>query len=306
VLAFAVDDLARLLKSAPLLLLLLSATSAKASLDVCNASTTTDVQLAWATQDQSWINRPYDVHGWTHLDPGECKRLARGSILERGFWFHAEAKGVTLTAEYAEPGFNDSKGFCVPDGAFMKESTLPVADPSECPQGTRMTSFLIGTGQSIYQDMEVTFKADGIAGRAAARGNSTQEYLPSLFGAAYFDNQGVYSVSFQEKSAESARRKGLQYCREQAAGASCQLRLEFADQCAIVIDADKDPLYLATGKRGGTEAELKAWATQRCEARGNTRCETRGVYCSTLKAQSERQEQERIENIGKVFDFLTR
>jgi uncharacterized membrane protein len=283
----------------------LFAATAHADFDVCNKGETATIYLATASQENSVFSQPYSLHGWSKLAPGTCDTIATGDISEHTYWLHAEVNGVTLTADYAVNGYAGERQFCITDGAF-NDSHASAA--SSCSSGERLATFPIYS-TSIWRDHEVHLRADDIQARTPSRSNNGREYLPSLFGALVYDKTNRYYAAYLHKSAASARTKAIEYCRnESSAAATCELKLEFADQCVVILNGDKDPVYLATGNHSSGKQATQQWSMKRCEARGNKTCKEDNVICSTSEeqfAQNRKRDQEfeekALKGMGEVL-----
>lgn len=289
-----------------LLVFVLSAWCAPAfaNYEVCNKSTRATINLAFATQSDTALNRQHTLIGWKVIPPGGCATLATGDVSDRGFWLHALANGVTLTSEYANNGGPSTKQFCVTDRAFNERYVLPVASESACPAGSRLATFAIHH-HSMWDDHGIELRADGIEARAPKRANRGQEYMPSKFGALASDASSQLYQATLYSVASSARDSALDACRRHSpAPDSCAVVLEFADQCAVVMRGDKEPIYLAVANRTATKASASNWAMQRCRARGNSQCHERALLCATNDEDLAVTRQRQVDAEMKVIDSM--
>lgn len=154
----------------------------------------------------------------------------------------------------------------------------------------------------MYRDLEVRLHPDSVRDRVPQQANSRGEYMPSLFGALVIDKNRKSWGRYLEDSAEDSSRKALSDCRgASTAPETCKVRLEFADQCAIMLFGDKDEVLLFTGNHQSEEQQTREWAMRRCQARGNTRCEESMMMCSTIEAQVANRKKNQDEMTEKVL-----
>lgn len=289
----------------------LFAAAAHADFEVCNKGEKATIYLATASQQQSMFSQPYSLHGWSKLTPGTCDTIATGNVSEHTYWLHAEVNGVTLTADYAVNGYAGERRFCITDGAFNDRHASAATDANSCSSAERLATFPIYS-TSIWRDHEVHLNADDIQERASARPNHGREYLPSMFGAMAYDKTGTYFAAYLRKSAALARADAIEYCRKDStAAATCELTLEFADQCVAVMHGDKDLIYLAMGSHSSGKEATRQWAKERCAARGNTICNESNVLCSNGEEQfalnrkrDEETEKKVLEGVGALLQEI--